>query len=556
MSESFAELFEESLAKTEMRPGSILSGTVVEIGSDTIIVSAGLKSEGLIPRWQFLSPDGELEVEVGDQVEVALDMVEDGLGATLLSRDKAKKNKAWSDLEKASKNDETVVGRLTGRVRGGFTVDVGALRAFLPGSLVDVRPIRDPSSLEGKDLEFKVIKIDQKRNNVVLSRRAVVESEYSADREALLEKLVEGAEIDGVVKNLTDYGAFIDLGGIDGLLHITDMAWKRVRHPSEVVEIGQETRVKILKYDKEKSRVSLGLKQLSEDPWANISRRYPPSTRCFGKVSNLTDYGCFVEIEDGVEGLVHVSEMDWTNKNVNPGKVVQVGDDVEVMVLEIDEERRRISLGMKQCAANPWEEFGSSYKKGDKVKGTIKSITDFGVFIGLDGGIDGLIHLSDISWNSPGEEAIRNYNRGDELEAIILGIDSERERISLGVKQLEQDPFQNYLAVNEKSSAVKGVVRQVDAKGVVVTLADGVEGYLRASEIQQDRVEDARTFFKEGDTIEAKFTGVDKKNKTISLSLKARDQDEEQQALKDYGQRSSGTPTLGDIFKEQMEDKK
>lgn len=556
MSESFAELFEESLAKTEMRPGSILSGTVVEIGSDTIIVSAGLKSEGLIPRWQFLSPDGELEVEVGDQVEVALDMVEDGLGATLLSRDKAKKNKAWSDLEKASKNDETVVGRLTGRVRGGFTVDVGALRAFLPGSLVDVRPIRDPSSLEGKDLEFKVIKIDQKRNNVVLSRRAVVESEYSADREALLEKLVEGAEIDGVVKNLTDYGAFIDLGGIDGLLHITDMAWKRVRHPSEVVEIGQETRVKILKYDKEKSRVSLGLKQLSEDPWANISRRYPPSTRCFGKVSNLTDYGCFVEIEDGVEGLVHVSEMDWTNKNVNPGKVVQVGDDVEVMVLEIDEERRRISLGMKQCAANPWEEFGSSYKKGDKVKGTIKSITDFGVFIGLDGGIDGLIHLSDISWNSPGEEAIRNYNRGDELEAIILGIDSERERISLGVKQLEQDPFQNYLAVNEKSSAVKGVVRQVDAKGVVVTLADGVEGYLRASEIQQDRVEDARTFFKEGDTIEAKFTGVDKKNKTISLSLKARDQDEEQKALKDYGQRSSGTPTLGDIFKEQMEDKK
>ena len=556
MSESFAELFEESLAKTEMRPGSILSGTVVEIGSDAVVVSAGLKSEGLIPKWQFLSPDGELEVEVGDQVEVALDMVEDGLGATLLSRDKAKKNKAWSDLEKASKEDETVVGRLTGRVRGGFTVDVGALRAFLPGSLVDVRPIRDPSSLEGKDLEFKVIKIDQKRNNVVLSRRAVVESEYSAEREVLLEKLVEGAEIDGVVKNLTDYGAFIDLGGIDGLLHITDMAWKRVRHPSEVVEIGQETKVKILKYDKEKSRVSLGLKQLSEDPWANISRRYPPSTRCFGKVSNLTDYGCFVEIEDGVEGLVHVSEMDWTNKNVNPGKVVQVGDDVEVMVLEIDEERRRISLGMKQCAANPWEEFGSSYNKGDKVKGTIKSITDFGVFIGLDGGIDGLIHLSDISWNLPGEEAIRDYNRGDELEAIILGIDSERERISLGVKQLEQDPFQNYLAVNEKSSSVKGIVRQVDAKGVVVALADGVEGYLRASEIQQDRVEDARTFYKEGDEIEAKFTGVDKKNKTISLSLKAKDQDDEQRAVKDYGQRSGGTPTLGDIFKEQMEDKK
>ena len=557
MGESFAELFEESLNATEMRPGAILSGTVVDIGSDVVIVNAGLKSEGMIPKWQFLNPDGELEVEVGDEVEVALDMVEDGLGATLLSRDKAKKNQAWQALENAYENDETVGGRITGKVRGGFTVSVGALRAFLPGSLVDVRPVRDTTFLEGRDLEFKVIKIDQKRNNVVLSRRAVVESEYSAEREALLKSLHEGAVVSGIVKNLTDYGAFIDLGGIDGLLHITDMAWKRVRHPSEVVEIGQEVQIKVLKFDQEKNRVSLGMKQLGEDPWQNIARRYPCGSRLFGKVNNLTDYGCFVELEEGVEGLVHVSEMDWTNKNVNPSKVVQLGDEVEVMVLDIDEERRRISLGMKQCKPNPWDEFAATHKKGDKLTGTIKSITDFGIFIGLEGGIDGLVHLSDIAWNLLGEEAIRNYKRGDEVETVILSIDSERERISLGIKQLEQDPFQNYLATIDKGSIVKGVIKEVDAKGSVVTLAESVEGYLRASEIQRDRVEDARMLLKEGDEIEAKFIGVDKKNKQINLSIKGKYQDEEKAAVKDYTQQASaGTPTLGDIFKEQMEEKK
>ncbi len=556
MSESFAELFEESLAKSEMRPGSIVSGTVVDIGNDVVVVNAGLKSEGAIPKWQFLSPDGELEVQVGDHVEVALDMLEDGLGATLLSRDKAKRQKVWQDLEKAYENNENVVGRITGKVRGGFTVAIGALRAFLPGSLVDVRPVRDTSFLEGKDIEFKVIKIDQKRNNVVLSRRAIVESEYSAEKESLLESLQEGAVIAGVVKNLTDYGAFIDLGGIDGLLHITDMAWKRVRHPSEVVHIGQDIKVKVLKYDREKNRVSLGLKQLGEDPWLNISRRYPAGTRLFGKVSNLTDYGCFVELEEGVEGLVHVSEMDWTNKNVNPAKIVQLGDEVEVMVLDIDEERRRISLGMKQCRPNPWEEFAATYKKGDKVKGHIKSITDFGIFIGLEGNIDGLVHLSDISWTVPGEEAIRRYKKGDEVESVILAIDSERERISLGIKQLEQDPFQNYLATHEKGAVVNGVVKEVDAKGAVIALADSVDGYLRASEIQRDRLEDARAQLSVGDQIEAKFIGVDKKNKTILLSIKAKDQEEEASAIKDYSQQvTGGTPTLGDIFKEQMEDK-
>ncbi|MEN8259277.1 MAG: 30S ribosomal protein S1 [Pseudomonadota bacterium] len=556
MSESFAELFEESLAKTEMRPGSILKGTVIDIGSDVVVVNAGLKSEGVIPKWQFLNADGEVEVELGDEVEVALDLIEDGLGSTLLSRDKAKRNKAWEELEKAFEDNETVVGRITGKVRGGFTVAVGALRAFLPGSLVDVRPVRDTTFLEGRDLEFKVIKIDQKRNNVVLSRRAVVESEYSAEREALLENLHDGAVVKGVVKNLTDYGAFIDLGGIDGLLHITDMAWKRVRHPSECVEIGQEIEVKVLKFDKEKSRVSLGLKQLGEDPWQNIARRYPAGTRLFGKVNNLTDYGCFVEIEEGVEGLVHVSEMDWTNKNVNPAKVVQLGDEVEVMVLEIDEDRRRISLGMKQCKPNPWDEFGATHNKGDKIAGTIKSITDFGIFIGLEGGIDGLVHMSDISWNSSGEEAIRNYKRGDEVETVILSVDAERERISLGIKQLEQDPYQAYLGMHEKGTIVTGTVKEVDAKGAVVTLAENVEGYLRASEIQRDRVEDARTLLKEGDDISAKFIGVDRKNKTISLSIKAKDSDEESAAIKDYTQQVAGTPTLGDIFKEQMEDKK
>ena len=555
MSESFAQLFEESLSHTEMRQGSILRGMVVDIGTDVVVVNAGLKSEGLIPKWQFLNERGELEVAVGDEVDVTLDMLEDGLGATLLSRDKAKKLKAWEELETAHVDNLTVTGRITGKVRGGFTVAVGALRALLPGSLVDVRPLRDTTFLENRDLEFKVIKIDQKRNNVVLSRRAVVESEYSAEREALIESLKEGAIIKGVVKNLTDYGAFIDLGGIDGLLHITDMAWKRVHHPSEQVQIGQEFDVKILKYDQEKNRVSLGLKQLGEDPWQNISRRYPSGTRVFGKVSNLTDYGCFVELEEGVEGLVHVSEMDWTNKNINPSKIVQVGDEVEVMVLEIDEERRRISLGMKQCKANPWDEFAATHQKGDRIKGVIKSITDFGVFIGLDGSIDGLVHLSDISWAMPGEEAIRAYKKGDEVETVILGIEPGRERISLGIKQLEQDPFQNWLATHEKGTVVTGVIREVDAKGAVIVLADSVEGYLRASEIQRDRVEDARTVLKAGEEIEAKYVGVDRKNKTITLSIKAKDQEEEAAVIKGYSQTSGGAPTLGDIFKEQMEDR-
>ena len=556
MSESFAELFEQSLAGAEMRTGSIIRGTVVDIGPDVVVVNAGLKSEGVVPKWQFLDADGQIEVQVGDTVECTLELLEDGLGATLLSRDKAKRLKAWTDLEQAHEENETVVGRLTGKVRGGFTVAIGALRAFLPGSLVDVRPVRDTAYLEGKDLEFKVIKIDQKRNNVVLSRRAVVESEFSAEKEALLENLKEGAIVAGVVKNLTDYGAFIDLGGVDGLLHITDMAWKRVRHPSEAVEIGQELQVKVLKYDQEKNRVSLGLKQLGEDPWLNITRRYPSGTRLFGKVSNLTDYGCFVELEEGVEGLVHVSEMDWTNKNVNPSKLVQLGDEVEVMVLDIDEERRRISLGMKQCRANPWDEFAGGHNKGDKISGTIKSITDFGVFIGLDGNIDGLVHLSDISWNMPGEEAIRNFKKGDEVETVILAIDPERERISLGIKQLEQDPFQNYLASHEKGNLVTGIVKEVDAKGAVITLADSVEGYLRASDISRDRVEDARSQMNVGDTVEAKFMGVDKKNKAITLSIKAKDQEDESAAMKSYSdQASSAMPTLGDIFKEQMENK-
>ncbi len=552
MSESFAALLEESLTRTKMSPGAMLIGTVIDIENDMIIVSTHSKSEGVIPKWQFLNNDGELEVSIGDEVEVALDLFEDGLGATLLSRDKAKKNKAWFELENAFEKEATIIGRITGKVRGGFTVSVGALRAFLPGSLVDVRPIRDTTFLENRDLEFKVIKIDQKRNNVVLSRRAVVEKEYSAEREELLKTLEEGAVVTGVVKNLTDYGAFIDLGGIDGLLHITDMAWRRVRHPSECVEIGQEIKVKVLKYDKDKNRVSLGMKQMGEDPWQNIARRYPAGTRVFGKVNNLTDYGCFVEIEEGVEGLVHVSEMDWTNKNVNPSKLVQLGDEVEVMVLEIDEDRRRISLGMKQCKTNPWDEFAATHNKGDKISGKIKSITDFGIFIGLDGGIDGLVHMSDISWADDGEASVREFKKGDELETVILAVDSERERISLGIKQLEQDPFQNFLATHEKGSLVSGTIKEVDAKGAVITLADNVEGYLRASEIQRDRVEDARTLLKEGDKLEAKFIGVDKKSKSISLSIKAKDQDEETHTIKDHSQQSVGTPTFADIFK-QME---
>jgi len=550
MSLSFAELFEESLVQTEMRVGSMLTGIVVDIDNDKVIVSAGLKSEGVIPKWQFLNEAGELEVSVGDEVEVALDLIEDGLGATLLSRDKAKKHKAWGELETAFEAEETITGRINGKVRGGFTVAVGALRAFLPGSLVDVRPIRDTTFLEGRDLEFKVIKIDQKRNNVVLSRRAVVEKEYSAERDELLKTLADGIVVKGIVKNLTDYGAFIDLGGIDGLLHITDMAWRRVRHPSECVEIGQEIEVKVLKFDKEKTRVSLGMKQMAEDPWAAISDRYLPGTRVTGKVNNLTDYGCFVEVEEGVEGLVHVSEMDWTNKNVNPAKVVALGDEVDVMILEIDQDRRRISLGMKQCKTNPWDEFAATHNKGDKISGKIKSITDFGIFIGLDGSIDGLVHMSDISWSDTPEDSIRGYQKGDEVETVILAVDAERERISLGIKQLEQDPFQNYIAVNEKGSIVKGTVKEVDAKGAVITLSDSMEGYLRASEIQRDRVADATTVLKVGDEIEAKFIGVDKKNKTISLSIKAKDTDAESAVMKDYSDQAPGTSTMGDLFKQ------
>jgi small subunit ribosomal protein S1 len=556
MTESFAELFEESLSSTQLNPGSIVIGTVLDITPDAVIVNAGLKSEGVIPRTQFLNQDGEIEVSVGDQVEVALDAVEDGFGATRLSREKAKRNQAWKVLEKAFEAEDTIVGRINGKVKGGFTVELGDIRAFLPGSLVDVRPVRDTAYLEGKDLEFKVIKLDQRRNNVVVSRRAVVEQEYSEEREKLLETLQEGQEIKGIVKNLTDYGAFVDLGGIDGLLHITDMAWKRVKHPSEVVDIGDEITVKVLKFDRERNRVSLGLKQMGDDPWVNLARRYPEGTRMFGKVTNIADYGCFVEIEEGVEGLVHVSEMDWTNKNVHPSKVVALGDEVEVMVLDIDEERRRVSLGIKQCKPNPWDEFAASHKKGDHVSGKIKSITDFGIFIGLDGGIDGLIHLSDISWDDEGEDAIRRFKKGDEVETVVLAVDPERERISLGIKQLAKDPFSTFVAANEKGSVVKGTVVEVDAKGAVVSLADGVEGYLRASELSRDRVEDARSELKEGDEVEAKFIGVDRKNRTISLSIKAKDADEEAAAIKGYAKEAaSSTPTLGDLLKEQMENK-
>jgi len=553
MTESFAELFEESISRVNLQPGAIVIGTVLDINDDFVVVNAGLKSEGVIPKEQFLDADGALEVSVGEQVEVALDSVEDGFGATRLSREKAKRHQVWQALDKAFEAGETVTGQISGKVKGGFTVDLGQVRGFLPGSLVDVRPVRDTSYLEGKDLEFKVIKLDKKRNNVVLSRRAVVEEEYSAEREELLKNLQEGMEVNGIVKNLTDYGAFVDLGGIDGLLHITDMSWKRVKHPSEVVEIGDEINVKVLKFDREKMRVSLGLKQMGEDPWENITRRYPEHTRLFGKVTNIADYGCFVEIEEGVEGLVHVSEMDWTNKNIHPNKVVQLGDEVEVMVLDIDEERRRISLGMKQCQANPWDDFADKHKKGDHVSGKIKSITDFGIFIGLDGGIDGLVHLSDIAWDLPGEEAIRNYKKGDEVEAVVLAVDPERERISLGIKQLDRDPFSSYVGTHDKGSVVKGIIKEVDPRGAVVTLAEGIEGYLRASELSRDRVEDARTVLKEGEEIEAKFVGVDRKNRTISLSIKAKDADEEAAVIRSYTSDSSaGTASLGDLLKEQL----
>jgi small subunit ribosomal protein S1 len=556
MSESFAELFEESVANLNLKPGTMVMGTVVDLSDDFVVVNAGLKSEGVIPKEQFLNADGDLEVSVGDQVEVALDAVEDGFGATRLSREKAKRHHAWIELQKAYDDEEIVNGRITGKVKGGFTVDLGEVRGFLPGSLVDVRPVRDTSYLENKDLEFKVIKLDQKRNNVVVSRRAVVEAEYSEEREKLLENLEEGAVIKGVVKNLTDYGAFVDLGGVDGLLHITDMAWKRVHHPSEVVEIGQEIDVKVLKYDKEKMRVSLGLKQLGDDPWVNITRRYPEGTRLFGKVTNIADYGSFVEIEEGVEGLVHVSEMDWTNKNIHPSKVVSLGDEVEVMVLDIDEERRRISLGMKQCRQNPWEEFAQSHNKGDQVKGNIKSITDFGIFIGLDGGIDGLVHLSDISWEIPGEEAVRNFRKGDEVEAVVLAVDPERERISLGIKQLDTDPFSTYVATHNKGSIVKGVVTEVDARGATIELADSVMGYLRASEIARERVEDASAVLKVGEEVEAKFIAIDRKSRSINLSIKAKDYDEEAEVIRSYSSKSQptgGAATLGDLLKEQME---
>jgi len=549
-------MFEQSITQMNMRIGEIITGEVVDINRDVVIVNAGLKSEGVIPVEQFFNENGELDVKIGDIVEVALESFEDGYGESRLSREKAKRARAWTRLEEAQAADEIITGRFTGKVKGGFTVDIGEIRAFLPGSLVDVRPVRDTAYLEEKELEFKIIKLDQKRNNVVVSRRAVVEKEFSEEREKLLDSLKEGERIKGIVKNLTDYGAFLDLGGIDGLLHITDMAWKRVKHPSEVVEIGQEIDVVVLKFDREKNRVSLGLKQMGDDPWSNIIRRYPEGQKLFGHVSNITDYGCFVEIEDGVEGLVHVSEMDWTNKNVNPNKVVTLGDEVEVVILEIDEERRRISLGMKQCKPNPWDEFGSTNNKGDIIAGKIKSITDFGIFIGLEGNIDGLIHLTDLSWNKPGEEAVRDYQKGQELEAMVLSIDPERERISLGIKQIEKDPFASFIAENPKGSIVSGSVISVDAKAAIVDLGDGIEGVLRASEMANDRVEDARSFLNEGDQIESKITGMDRKGRSVYLSIKAKDSDEEQEALKDYSSSNgsgSGTTSFGDLLKEKMD---
>lgn len=561
--ESFAELFEASIENQglDIERGSVITGTVVAIDSDWITVDTGLKSEGIVAREEFLSDEGELEVEVGDSVDVVVEAVDNGMGNTLLSREKAKRVETWNILEKIYDNNEIVKGIISSKVKGGFTVDIGTVRAFLPGSLVDVRPIRDTTHLEGKELEFKVIKLDQKRNNVVVSRRAVMEAENSAEREELLNKLEEGIEIEGIVKNLTDYGAFVDLGGIDGLLHITDMAWRRIKHPSEVVEVGQDLKVKVLKFDRERNRVSLGLKQLGTDPWDNVGGTYPVGSVVKARVTNLTDYGCFAEISEGVEGLVHVSEMDHTNKNIHPSKVVQVGDEVEVMILDIDEERRRISLGIKQTLANPWDEFDKKHERGDKITGTIKSITDFGIFIGLDGGIDGLVHLSDISWNETGEEAIRNYNKGDTVEAMVLSVDSEANRISLGVKQLTSDPFNEYLVNNDRGAIVNGKVKEVDAKGATIELADEVEAYLRASEIQRDRVEDATKHLNVGDDVEAKIISVDRKTRNISLSIKAKDEAEERQAIKDLG--SSNAPqaaatdaqpkTIGDLIKEQMQ---
>ena len=561
MSESFAELFEESLKTLNLQAGSIITGVIVDIDYQArwVTVHAGLKSEALIPLEQFYNDAGDLTINVGDEVHVALDSVEDGFGETKLSREKAKRAECWIVLEAAFAAEEVVKGVINGKVKGGFTVDVNGIRAFLPGSLVDVRPVRDTTHLEGKELEFKVIKLDQKRNNVVVSRRSVLEAENSAEREALLESLQEGQQVKGIVKNLTDYGAFVDLGGVDGLLHITDMAWKRIKHPSEIVNVGDEIDVKVLKYDRERNRVSLGLKQLGEDPWVAIKARYPESTRVTARVTNLTDYGCFAELEEGVEGLVHVSEMDWTNKNIHPSKVVQVGDEVEVMVLDIDEERRRISLGIKQCKSNPWEDFSGQFNKGDKISGTIKSITDFGIFIGLDGGIDGLVHLSDISWNEVGEEAVRRFKKGDELDTVILSVDPERERISLGIKQLEDDPFSNYASINEKGTIVRGTVKEVDAKGAIIVLADAIEATLKASEISRDRVEDARNVLKEGEEVEAKIISVDRKSRVIQLSIKSKDDAEEKEAIQSLRDKpatsdiAAGPTTLGDLLRAQME---
>ncbi|MBN9288722.1 MAG: 30S ribosomal protein S1 [Gammaproteobacteria bacterium 39-13] len=556
--ESFAQLLEENLSSVEMSPGTIFDGVVLAINEETGIVTIDtpFKSEGYIRVEEFLDKDGQLEIAIGDNVPVALEAVEDGWGETRLSRQKAKRQEAWKVLDKAYQESKVVKGIIYGKVKGGFTVDINSIRAFLPGSLVDVRPVRDMSQLEGRELEFKVIKLDQKRNNVVVSRRSVVESENTQERDALLEGLQEGQLITGVVKNLTDYGAFVDLGGIDGLLHITDIAWKRVKHPSEVLTVGQELQVKVLRFDRERMRVSLGLKQLGEDPWVGVARRYPEGTRVVGRVTNIADYGCFVELEAGIEGLVHVSEMDWTNRNVHPSKIVSPGEEVEVMVLDIDEERRRISLGLKQCKASPWDAFAATHNKGDKIVGKIKSITDFGIFIGLDGGIDGLVHLSDISWNTPGEEAVLSYKKGDEVEAVVLSVDPERERISLGVKQLHADPYSNYLAEHAKGTVVVGKVAEVDAKGAKIILAEGVEGYLRASELARDRVEDARSILSVGDDIEAKFVGVDRKNRTILLSVKAKESQEEADALRDYSKSGSdGATTLGDLLKEHMRDK-
>lgn len=558
MSESFADLFEESLKTVEMNTGAIVTGVIIDIDKDWVTVHAGLKSEGVIPKIQFLDDNGELNINIGDEVQVALEAVEDGFGATRLSREKARRAESWIELEAAHKADEVVVGIISGKVKGGFTVDVNGLRAFLPGSLVDVRPIRDTAHLEDKPLEFKVIKLDQKRNNVVVSRRAVMEQVNFEERDELLGKLEEGVTLKGIVKNLTDYGAFVDLGGIDGLLHITDMSWKRIKHPSEIVNVGDEIDVKVLKFDRERSRVSLGMKQMGEDPWADISSRYPEGARVKAVVTNLTDYGCFAELEDGVEGLVHVSEMDWTNKNIHPSKVVQLGDEVDVMVLDIDEERRRISLGIKQCHMNPWDEFGMNHSKGEKISGNIKSITDFGIFIGLNGGIDGLVHLSDISWHETGEEAVRNFKKGDEVETVILSIDPERERISLGMKQLSDDPFSNYVTENDKGAIVNGVVKEVDAKGAVVTLGGDIEGYLKASEISREKVEDARNALNVGDEVEVKVINVDRKNRTINLSIKAKDVAEEKAAIKEHRKSESeniAPTTIGDLIKAQMDTK-